>query len=108
MRMNARTYHLKPLSKGRPKGSKTFDVEASQALGQAIRIIRLEKGISQEALANGANLDRSHLSRIERGINAPVITVIFRVADFLGVKSADIITLAEKILKGEVKVLESR
>jgi len=106
--MNASTYRIKPLSKGRPKGTKTFDEDASKALGLAIRVMRLKKGVSQEALANGVNMDRSHLSRIERGMNAPVITVIFRIADFLEVKPAEMISLAEKILKGEVTVLEDK
>ena len=37
------------------------------ALGKAIRVLRAELGISQEALAVDADLDRSYLGGIERG-----------------------------------------
>jgi transcriptional regulator with XRE-family HTH domain len=37
------------------------------ALGKAIRVLRLETGISQEALAEEAGIDRSYIGGIERG-----------------------------------------
>ncbi|WP_425333453.1 helix-turn-helix domain-containing protein, partial [Elizabethkingia meningoseptica] len=37
------------------------------ALGVAIRARRKSIGLSQEAVANSAGLDRSHMGKIERG-----------------------------------------
>lgn len=37
------------------------------ALGAVIRQVRKEKGLSQEALADYADIDRSHMGKIERG-----------------------------------------
>jgi len=36
-------------------------------LGKRIREIRLSRGLSQEALAHEANLDRSYVGGVERG-----------------------------------------
>lgn len=40
----------------------------SAQFGKNVVEARKKKGLSQEALANLANLDRSYLSRVERGI----------------------------------------
>ncbi|MDP2318229.1 MAG: helix-turn-helix transcriptional regulator [Acidobacteriota bacterium] len=37
-------------------------------VGDRVRTIRLARGISQEALAHAAGLDRSYMSGIERGV----------------------------------------
>lgn len=37
------------------------------AFGQAVRALRLEIGLSQEALADEAGIDRSYIGGIERG-----------------------------------------
>lgn len=37
------------------------------SLGQAIRARRIKLNLSQEALANLAGIDRSHMGKIERG-----------------------------------------
>lgn len=38
-----------------------------KALGEAVRSARKAAGLSQEALADAAGIDRSHMGRIERG-----------------------------------------
>lgn len=56
------------------------------ALGEAIRRLRTEKGLSQEKLALLAGADRSHFGRIERGDNEIAFLLLVRIADALGVK----------------------
>ena len=53
------------------------------ALGNAIREIRLAKGISQEKLALLAEIDRSYVGRVERGDNNAAILTLARLADAL-------------------------
>ncbi|RQA65444.1 helix-turn-helix transcriptional regulator, partial [Pseudomonas aeruginosa] len=36
-------------------------------LGMAVRVRRAGQGLSQEALADAAEIDRSHMGKIERG-----------------------------------------
>lgn len=38
-----------------------------KALGEAVRAARKARGMSQEALADAAGIDRSHMGKIERG-----------------------------------------
>ena len=53
------------------------------AFGQTIRKIRKEKGLSQEAFADLAGLDRSYMGCIERGEKNVTLTKIFQLTDAL-------------------------
>ena len=53
--------------------------------GNRLRQIRLEKGVSQEALAAAAELHRTYVSSVERGQRNVSIVNIARLADALGV-----------------------
>ena len=59
---------LKP---GRPIGSRTFEPEAGRAFGAVIRKYRTEMGVSQEELGLLAQIERSHMGKIERGQHQP-------------------------------------
>ena len=39
------------------------------SIGKKVRFLRLEKGLSQEKLAESVNMSREHISCIERGKN---------------------------------------
>jgi transcriptional regulator with XRE-family HTH domain len=54
------------------------------SLGDAIRLTRAEKGLSQEALAVDAELDRSYVGGIERGEHNVTIINLNKVAKALG------------------------
>ncbi len=60
-------------------------------LGTNVRRIRERKGWSQEKLAEMAELDRTYVSGIERGIRNPTVGVIQRIADALGVPAAELL-----------------
>lgn len=60
------------------------------ALGAAIRAARLNRGISQEELAERSAVDRSYMSSIERGAQNPGIVSILRVTRALGVTAAEL------------------
>lgn len=53
------------------------------ALGERVRQIRKEKGLSQEALADLAGIDRSYMGHIERGDQNITLTKIFQIAKAL-------------------------
>jgi len=71
---------------GRPIGAKTFDFATALAFGAAIREKRSELGLSQEELANLAQVERSHMGKIERGEHLPNLVLILRLAKALSVK----------------------
>ncbi|MCI1142560.1 helix-turn-helix domain-containing protein [Sphingomonas sp. WKB10] len=60
-------------------------------IGETIRNERRRSGLSQEALADEAGLDRSHLGRIERGERNLTLLNLFRIADALGTRASDIL-----------------
>jgi transcriptional regulator with XRE-family HTH domain len=54
------------------------------ALGRAIRLRRAEIGLTQEALADAADLDATSIRGLERGISNPTWDVADRIARALG------------------------
>ena len=60
---------------------------ALDTFGQNIRKHRTEKGLSQEALADKADLDSTYISGIERGVRNPSLLSIIRIAKALGMDS---------------------
>lgn len=55
-----------------------------------IKRLRLERGLSQEALAHDAGIAMRHLGRIERGQGNPTVAVLGRLAGVLGVHPRDL------------------
>ncbi|WP_244884396.1 helix-turn-helix domain-containing protein [Sphingobium cupriresistens] len=53
--------------------------------------LRKERGWSQEALADEAQLDRTYVSGIERVVKNPTVTVVERVACALGCRLGDLL-----------------
>ena len=61
---------------------------ALAALGAAIRAARIERGLSQEALAYETGLDRSYVGGIERGEHNPTLINLLRIAKHLDMKGS--------------------
>jgi len=61
------------------------DHQELMAFGNTIRSIRLDKGISQESLAELAGIDRSYMGGVERGEHNLALINIKRISDALGV-----------------------
>ena len=55
------------------------------ALGYLVRQRRTELGISQEELGLRANLDRTYISGVERGVRNPSLTALVSLGDGLGI-----------------------
>jgi len=60
-----------------------------------LKEIRAEKGLSQQAVCDVANMEQVVLSRIERKVSAPSMITIFRLAKALNVKPSEIIKRVE-------------
>jgi transcriptional regulator with XRE-family HTH domain len=61
------------------------------SLGQAIRIRRLAKNLSQEAFAELAGFDRTYVSLIERGARNPTFINVCRFAYALEVTPSELL-----------------
>ena len=66
------------------------------AFGLVLRELRRGQRLSQEALALEAGLQRNYISLIERGINQPTITTIFKLAYALRTSPTRIVALVEE------------
>lgn len=66
-----------------------MDVRARVRLN--MQRLRREKGLSQEELADLANIHQTYLSGVERGKRNPTITVLQRIAEALGVDIEDMV-----------------
>jgi transcriptional regulator with XRE-family HTH domain len=67
---------------------------ALTAFGQVVRSTRLEQGVSQEALADIAGLDRSYMGGIERGEHNVALINIQKIAAALDVSIAELMEQA--------------
>jgi transcriptional regulator with XRE-family HTH domain len=63
-------------------------------LGAAIRAERQSQGLSQEALADKANIDRSYMGGIERGEHNIAIINFLKIAEALGIKASSLLDKA--------------
>lgn len=68
------------------------------ALGAAVRQLREERGLSQEALGHAAGVHRNWIGGIERGERNPTFTSIVKVAAALNVTAAELVAAAEQRL----------
>lgn len=67
----------------------------ARAFGQRVRSLRIEKGVSQEELADRCGVHRTYMGRIERGETNITLTNIHKVARGLGVSPASLLNEAE-------------
>lgn len=67
------------------------------ALGEAVRRLRLEAGLSQEQLAERAATDLTQIGGIERGVRNPSYTTLVRLADALETSVGELASLADEL-----------
>ncbi len=65
-------------------------MQARHLVARNLRRLRVQKGISQEALAVDAEIDRTYVSRLERSLENPSVAVLERVAKALGADIRDL------------------
>lgn len=67
------------------------------AFGKAVKLRRIELGLNQEELADKAELARSFVSGIERGVAKATVTSVWKLAMALDCKPSDIWIVAERL-----------
>jgi transcriptional regulator with XRE-family HTH domain len=70
---------------------------AHAAVGDAIRAIRNERDISQEAFALKCGLDRSYFGAVERGERNVSLANLLKITRSLGVSPSELFARAETI-----------
>jgi len=69
----------------------------SQAFGDALRQLREEQGLSQEAAALTCGIDRSYFGKIERGTKSPTLGTVWKIADAFKTQPSDLLARAERL-----------
>lgn len=65
-------------------------------LGETIRDLRVERGISQERLGLDSGVHRNYIGGIERAERRPTLATVATLAATLGVRPSELIARAEK------------
>lgn len=67
----------------------------NKAIGQTIRSLRNEKGLSQDVLSGLAGIARTHLSMIENGSKQANFETIWRIALALDMRPSELVRKIE-------------
>lgn len=73
-------------------------IDIKTAFGMAVKVKRVEQRLSQEQLANGADMARSFISRVERGTANPSVSSVMKIADTLECLPSELWFRAEQYL----------
>lgn len=68
----------------------------AEAVGHILQVLRKKKGLTQEQLSGLATLDRTHYSKIERGLRNPTIDTVFKIASALDMKPHELVKIIEE------------
>jgi DNA-binding XRE family transcriptional regulator len=84
--------------KGDPVGSgavspasRARDQDLAAAFGKRLRTLRLERGLTQEQLAETADLHPTFISNVERGYSAPTLYTLLHLAEALDVQPGQLV-----------------
>ena len=78
-------------------------MNARALVARNIRRNRVARGLSQEALAVDAEIDRTYVSRLERNLENPTVAVLERLARALNCKIVDLFALSGTAKIGTLK-----
>jgi transcriptional regulator with XRE-family HTH domain len=74
-----------------------------QILGLEIQRRRIEKGWSQEYLAEVTGLHRTYISQLERGLKSPSVRVFNHITNALGLTMSEFLRAVEEFLSADGK-----
>jgi transcriptional regulator with XRE-family HTH domain len=70
----------------------------SHAFGDALKALREEQGLSQEAAALTCGIDRAYFGRLERAAKVPTLTTVWKIADGFETRPSELLRRAERLL----------
>jgi len=64
-------------------------------VGKVVQRFREAKGMSQEVLSGFADIGRTHLSAIERGLRKPTMETFYRISEAMDVRPSELMRAIE-------------
>jgi len=83
-------------------------VQEAQLFGRRLRELRQARDLTQEALAEDADLSGNYISDLELGLKVPSLTIIVRLSQALDVAVADLLTEFTREAVKKMKVRSHR
>jgi transcriptional regulator with XRE-family HTH domain len=83
-------------------------VQEAQLFGRRLRELRQARDLTQEALAEAADLSGNYISDLELGLKVPSLTIIVRLSQALDVAVADLLTAFTHEAVKKMKVRKHR
>jgi transcriptional regulator with XRE-family HTH domain len=71
-------------------------MKARALVARNLRRLRVHNGLSQEVLAVDAQIDRTYVSRLERGLENPTVAVHERLAEALDAQIVEFFTIPRR------------
>ena len=68
----------------------------AEIVGKVIQEYREKRGLSQEVVSGLADIGRTHLSAIERGVRKPTLETFIKIADALDILPSELMKMIEK------------
>ena len=75
--------------------------QSARAFGRALKAARMERGLTQEDLAERGNFDRTYPSLLERGRRSPTFFVILQLAHALRMEPVVLFAAAIALVRKE-------
>jgi transcriptional regulator with XRE-family HTH domain len=83
-------------------------VQEAQLFGRRLRELRQSRDLTQEALAEAADLSGNYISDLELGLKVPSLTIIVRLSQALDIAAADLLTAFSREAVKKMKVRKHR
>ena len=83
-------------------------VALKKSIGKSLRVIRIEKGLSQGDIEKRTGILRSYLSRVENGHTTPSLDTLSRIAGALQVSLSDLVDPPEGKTAKQVQSFEDK
>jgi transcriptional regulator with XRE-family HTH domain len=84
------------MDEGEARGFDLVEEVSSGRLGERIRGLRRERGLTLEVLAGRSGVSRAMISKLERGEKNPTLVVAAKVAEGLGVSLSQLVGVEER------------
>ena len=83
-------------------------VQEAQLFGRRLRELRQSRDLTQEALAEAADLSGNYISDLELGLKVPSLTIIVRLAQSLDIAASDLLTAFTREAVKKMKLRKHR